>query len=83
MKVVVCYYDTHIFFWFIKKNHNPETEPLWFWLDFSLATMLKDRLEDDEDLKNDFIAKIWKKNKLMWLAVKKTKWPRDLHLVKI
>ena len=27
-----CYYDSHIFFWFNKKkNHNPETEPLWGW----------------------------------------------------
>ena len=26
--------------------------------------MLKDRLEDDEDLKNDFIAKIWEKNQV-------------------
>ena len=29
MKVVACYYDTHIFFWFIFKNRNPETEPLY------------------------------------------------------
>ena len=29
MKVVACYYDTHLFFWFIFKNRNQETEPLW------------------------------------------------------
>ena len=32
MKVVACYYDTHIFFWLNKKNHNPETEPLCIYI---------------------------------------------------
>ena len=31
MKVVACYYDTHLFFWFIKNNRNPENEPLWLY----------------------------------------------------
>ena len=35
MKVVTCYYDTHIFFWLKKQHthhthtHNPKTWPIW------------------------------------------------------
>ena len=52
------------------------------WLNFSLAEMLKDRLEDKEVAKTfHWFAEFQAKNKLMWLPGLKVKMAADLDLV--
>ena len=60
--VVACYYDTHIFFWFIFKNRNPETEPLCSWYKDKIFT---GTLLSDKSVKRDLDLKVTPENPLL------------------